>query len=155
MDCENGDIELTLFYLICIALHFSDNDDDIAVAAGRFLCIRIVELVILQFSSFHSFNIKKFDEMWDTPRFYISACSNSVQSVRLYPILMSILLYHYKQLTQCISEVERIESRVNSRKKEWVMKKKKEEEEKQQEEEEVPTTTTLDSYFIRDNANFK
>ncbi|MDQ3851434.1 MAG: hypothetical protein M3299_01215 [Thermoproteota archaeon] len=46
---------------------------------------------------------KKFDEMWDIPRFYISACSNSVQYVRLHPILMSIL-YHYKQLTQCISK---------------------------------------------------
>jgi hypothetical protein len=33
------------------------------------------------------------------------------------------------------------------------MKKKKEEEEKQKEKEEVPTT--LDSYFIRNNANFK
>jgi hypothetical protein len=51
---------------------------------------------------------KKFDEMWDIPRWYISACSNSVQYVRLHPLLMSILLYHYKQLTECISEVERI-----------------------------------------------
>jgi hypothetical protein len=49
--------------------------------------------------------------MWDIPRWYISACSNSVQYVRLHPILMSILLYHYKQLTECISEVERIEGR--------------------------------------------
>jgi integrase len=31
---------------------------------------------------------------------------------------MSILLYDFKELTQCISEVERIESRVNSKKKE-------------------------------------
>ena len=53
---------------------------------------------------------KKFDEMFDIPRFYISACSNSVQYVRLHPILMSILLYHYKQLTACILEVERMES---------------------------------------------
>ena len=52
---------------------------------------------------------KKFDEMFDIPRFYISACSYSVQYVRLHPILMSILLYHYKELTECISEVERIE----------------------------------------------
>jgi hypothetical protein len=35
---------------------------------------------------------------------------------QLAPILMSILLYHYKQLTKCISEVERIEDRVNSKK---------------------------------------
>lgn len=60
---------------------------------------------------------KKFDEMWDLPKWYISACSNSVQYVRLHPILMSILLYHYKQLTQCISEVKRIEDRVNNKKK--------------------------------------
>jgi hypothetical protein len=51
---------------------------------------------------------KKFDEMWDLPKWYISACSNSVQYVRLHPILMSILLYDFKQLTQCISEVESI-----------------------------------------------
>jgi hypothetical protein len=68
---------------------------------------------------------------------------NSVQCVRLHPILMSIVLYHYKQLTQCISEVERIEARVNSKKKEWLTKKKEE-----GEKEEVPTTT-LDSYFIK------
>jgi hypothetical protein len=56
------------------------------------------------------FDRKKFDEMFDIPRFYISACFNSVQYIRLYPILMSILLYHYKELTQCISEVEGIEA---------------------------------------------
>jgi hypothetical protein len=59
---------------------------------------------------------KLFDDMFDLPRLYTSACSYAVQPVRLYPILMSILLYHYKQLTQCISEVERIESRFNSSK---------------------------------------
>jgi hypothetical protein len=41
---------------------------------------------------------------------------------------MSILLYHYKELTECISEVERIEARVNnSKKKEWLTKNKEEE----------------------------
>jgi hypothetical protein len=49
---------------------------------------------------------------------------------------MSILLYHYKQITECISEVEQIETKVNSKKKRRLMI----------EEEEVPTT--LDSYFI-------
>jgi hypothetical protein len=39
---------------------------------------------------------KKFDEMWELPKWYISACSNSVEYVRLHPILMSILLYHYQ-----------------------------------------------------------
>ncbi|HEX6282940.1 MAG TPA: hypothetical protein VFZ67_11980, partial [Nitrososphaera sp.] len=55
---------------------------------------------------------KKFDEMFGMPKFYISACSYSLQYVRLHPILMSILLYHYKQLTECISEVEHIEAKV-------------------------------------------
>jgi hypothetical protein len=93
---------------------------------------------------------KKFDDMWDIPRWYVSACSYSAQYVRLHPILMSILLYDYKELTQCVSEVERIEAIVNSKKKkEWstVKKEKKEEEQKEQEKKEVPNTTTLDSYL--------
>jgi hypothetical protein len=32
---------------------------------------------------------KKFDEMWDIPRLYTSACSYAVRPVRLYPVLMS------------------------------------------------------------------
>jgi hypothetical protein len=75
-------------------------------------------------------NRKIFDEMFDIPRFYISACSNSVQYVRLHPILMSILLYNYNQLTRCTSEVERIDLKVNDSKKEGLTKK----EEKQEEE---------------------
>lgn len=66
---------------------------------------------------------KKFEEMFELPKFYISASSNSVQYVRLHPIMMSILLYHYKQLSRCISEVERIEAKVNNKKKEWLTKK--------------------------------
>jgi hypothetical protein len=88
---------------------------------------------------------KKFDEMFELPKFYISACSNSVQYVRLHPTLMSILLYHYKQLRECISEVERIEVIVNSKKK-WLTK-----EEAKEEKEEVHAT--LDTYFIKNNAN--
>jgi hypothetical protein len=72
----------------------------------------------------HKSDGKKFGEMWDIPRWYISDCSNSVQYVRLHPILMSILLYHYKQLTACISEVEIIENRVNSKNKGGQRKKK-------------------------------
>ena len=55
---------------------------------------------------------KKFDDMWNIPRWYISACSYSVQHVRLHPILMSIVFHHYKQLIECISEVEEIEAKV-------------------------------------------
>src|SRR5919107_3542849 len=76
---------------------------------------------------------KKFDEMWDLPKWYISASSNSVQYVRLHPILMSILLYDYKELTACVSEVERIETRVNSKKKDGSTMKKKEEQEEEEE----------------------
>jgi hypothetical protein len=72
---------------------------------------------------------KKFDEMFDLAKFYISACSNSIQYVRLHSILMSTLLYDFKQLTECISEVEQIETKVNSKKKEWFAKKKEEEKE--------------------------
>jgi hypothetical protein len=53
---------------------------------------------------------KKFDDemMFDIPRSYISACSYAIQLVRLYPILMSILPYCYKQLIECAKQVEQI-----------------------------------------------
>jgi hypothetical protein len=54
---------------------------------------------------------------------------------------MSILLYDYKQLTQCITEVERIESRVNIKKEEWSNQKK--EEEKQDIKDEESFTITV------------
>jgi hypothetical protein len=60
---------------------------------------------------------KEFDEMWDIPRLYISACSNSVQLVPLHPIIISILFQHYKELKECISEIYQIEDQVNSSKK--------------------------------------
>jgi hypothetical protein len=65
--------------------------------------------------------------MFDIPRLYTSACSYAVQPVRLYTILMSMLLHHFKELTQCISEVERIEARLSSKNK--VREKEKKEEE--------------------------
>jgi hypothetical protein len=47
--------------------------------------------------------------MFDIPRLYLSACSNSVQLVPLHPIIISILFYYYKDLKECVSEVEQIE----------------------------------------------
>jgi hypothetical protein len=82
---------------------------------------------------------KKFDEMFDIPRLYTSACSYAVQPVRLYPILMSILLYNYKELTQCINEVERIEAKVKSKRTGLTV------EEEEQEKVEIPTT--LDNFL--------
>lgn len=52
---------------------------------------------------------KSFDEMWDVPKMYVSACSNSVQLVPLHPIIISILFHHYKELKEILSEVEQIE----------------------------------------------
>jgi len=43
---------------------------------------------------------KRFDDMFDIPRLYITACSNSVQLVPLHPILICILFHHYKQLME-------------------------------------------------------
>lgn len=51
---------------------------------------------------------KVLDDMFDIPRFYISACSNSVQLVALHPIVMSIIFHHYKQLKECLSEAEKL-----------------------------------------------
>ncbi len=61
--------------------------------------------------------IKEFDDMFDIPRLYLTACSNSVQLVPLHPIIMSILFHHYKELTECMSEIEQLESTVNGSKK--------------------------------------
>ena len=63
---------------------------------------------------------KKFDEMWDIPRLYISACSNSVQLVPLHPIIISILFHHYKELKECVSEVEQIEKEPSSNRAEFL-----------------------------------
>ena len=52
---------------------------------------------------------KEFDEMFDIPRLYISACSNSVQLVPLHPIIMSILFHHHKELKECLNQVEQLE----------------------------------------------
>lgn len=58
---------------------------------------------------------KEFDEMFDIAKLYVSACSNSVQLVPLHPIIISILFHHYKELLQCISDVEHIEAKVNNK----------------------------------------
>jgi hypothetical protein len=62
---------------------------------------------------------KKFDEMFDIPRSYISACSYSIEYVRLYPILLSILFHHHKQLTSCIEEVEQMSTKVEGLEKKY------------------------------------
>ena len=91
--------------------------------------------------------------MWDIPRLYVSACSNSVQLVPLHPIIISILFHHYKELKECISEVEQVidagsRATVDSKtmKIDWltIMEEEKQEEQKQ----EMPLTTLNDYFFI-------
>jgi hypothetical protein len=92
---------------------------------------------------------KSFDEMWDIPRLYVSACSNSVQLVPLQPIIISILFHHYKELKECISEVEQMEARANSsKKKEWLTIIREEQQNQDEREKMLPATTTMDGYFI-------
>lgn len=43
---------------------------------------------------------KIFDEMFAISSLYNSASSYSAKYVRIYPILMSIIFYHYKQLME-------------------------------------------------------
>ena len=93
--------------------------------------------------------------MWDIPRLYVSACSNSVQLVPLQPIIISILFHHYKELKECISEVEQIEARSraidsSTKKIDWwtIREEKGAEEQEEQKEEMLFPTTTLDGYFL-------
>jgi hypothetical protein len=57
-------------------------------------------------------NRKKFDEMFDIPRLYVPACSNSCQLVPLQPIIISILFHHYKELLKYKREVEELEQEI-------------------------------------------
>jgi hypothetical protein len=52
---------------------------------------------------------KEFDDMWDIPRLYVSACSNSVQLVPLHHFFIWILFHHYKELLEYKREVEELE----------------------------------------------
>ena len=87
---------------------------------------------------------KDFDEMWDIPRLYVSACSNSCQLVPLHPNIISILFHHYKELKECISEVKEIEEgQVNQSKKnekKWLTVKKEEQKEE--------NPAILDGYYL-------
>jgi hypothetical protein len=77
--------------------------------------------------------------MWDISKLHVSACSNSVQLVPLQPIIISILFHHYKELKECLSEVEHIEgSSVNHKQVSIEVATKKEHQPK----------GALDSYFV-------
>ncbi len=85
---------------------------------------------------------KESDDMFDIPKLYISACSNSVQLVPLQPINISILFHHYKELMKCTKEVDEImDGKVNSCEK----AENTQEIQEESEVEEIPTT--LDDFF--------
>ncbi len=86
---------------------------------------------------------KEFDEIWDIPRLYLSACSNSVQLVPLQPIVMSILFHHYKELKKCMEDVKQLEEGVSSKAKRELLVN-----ERTQKGELQPIITTIDSYFF-------
>src|SRR5215212_3292911 len=92
---------------------------------------------------------KEFDDMFDIPRLYLTACSNSVQLVPLHPIIISILFHHYKDLMQLGSEVEQMEEAIATTVNNNSSKKKKkeatiiEEREKEQAQEESSLQSKL------------
>jgi hypothetical protein len=89
--------------------------------------------------------------MFDIPRLYGSACSYSVQTVRIYPILMSILFHHYKELLECVREIEKMEaaaSTANFKSKENMKYSTIMEEESEAKEIEEIIPTTLDGFFF-------
>jgi hypothetical protein len=51
---------------------------------------------------------KAFDEMWDIPKLYVMACSNSVSLVPFHPIAIPILFHHYKELMDCEKQINKL-----------------------------------------------
>jgi hypothetical protein len=51
---------------------------------------------------------KEFDDMFAIPRLYISACSGAVSLVRIYPIFVSILFHHYRELMKIAQQIEEV-----------------------------------------------
>src|ERR687885_234489 len=56
---------------------------------------------------------KEFDEMFAIPRLYSSACSYAAQPVRLCPILMSILLHCWIEMSDCSKELEQMATKID------------------------------------------
>jgi hypothetical protein len=48
---------------------------------------------------------KDFDDMFEILGLYISACSGSVSLVRVYPIFISIIFHHYKELMEIAQQI--------------------------------------------------
>jgi len=48
---------------------------------------------------------KDFDDMFEIPRLYISACSAAVSLVRIHPIFISIIFHHYRELMEIAQQI--------------------------------------------------
>jgi hypothetical protein len=49
---------------------------------------------------------KAFDDMFSMSHLYNSACSFTAKPIRIQPIFMSIIFYHYKELMKIKEELE-------------------------------------------------
>ena len=78
----------------------------------------------------------------------------------IHPIVISILFHHYKELKECISEVEQTQEastvRNDSSKRKYWLTKKEEQQQQQEEKQEAPATTLereRESYFVKNNTH--
>jgi hypothetical protein len=56
---------------------------------------------------------KLFTHMFLTANLYNSACSNAVNPIKIHPIMMSILLHHYKMLKEQTSSFDGLDNSSN------------------------------------------
>ena len=69
------------------------------------------EKVWKQYRKFLNVNNRKvFDNMLSTAMLYNYACSNAVNPIRIHPIMMSIILHHYKMLKERTSILEKFDN---------------------------------------------
>ena len=66
-------------------------------------------------NSLDKFDRKILDDMFATSHLYNSACSYSAKYVRIYPIFMSIIFHHYKQLMQLTEQQIKVEEKCVSK----------------------------------------
>jgi hypothetical protein len=64
---------------------------------------------------------KIFKEIFSIANLYNSACSNAVNPIRIHPIMMSIILHHYKMLKERPSNFDKFDNSSNDDNKMTVM----------------------------------
>ncbi|AFU59701.1 hypothetical protein Ngar_c27800 [Candidatus Nitrososphaera gargensis Ga9.2] len=51
---------------------------------------------------------KILDGMFDKSRLYIPSCMYSANPIVIYPIFLSMLLHHYRELSEIVNRVEQL-----------------------------------------------